>query len=128
MKRISVFLLLLFSLVGCSRTQEDFSFIPPVTHPLKRDYIGFAVITGSFTHLLDEPGGELSKGYLRRGTVVRILERRIVTIRETAESWVLAEGNYSGQGSPSQGWIQESFVDIYDNESRAVTASKVIIQ
>ncbi|MCL2130488.1 MAG: hypothetical protein FWH35_09060 [Treponema sp.] len=128
MKGFSIFLLLLFSLVGCSRNQEDFSFIPPVTHPLKREYIGFAVITGSFTHLLDEPGGDLSKGYLRRGTVVRILERRLVTIRENPEPWVLAEGNYSGPGSPSQGWLQESSVDIYDNESRAVTASKAIIQ
>jgi len=99
--------------------------MPPATHPLTRDYIGYAVVNVSFTHLLNEPGG-VSQTYLRRGTVVRILERRID--RTGSESWVLAEGNYQGSGSVSRGWLQEAAVDVFDNESQAITASKSIAQ
>jgi len=102
--------------------------MPPVTHPLARDYIGYGVVNISFSHLLNEPGpAGVSQGYLRRGNVVRIIERRQVIIRGTGESWVLAEGNYqadtAGQGAPVRGWLQESTLEIYENESRAKTAS-----
>jgi len=86
----------------------------------------------SFTHLLDEPGsGGVSRGYLRRGTVVPIIERRQIINRGNAESWVLAEGSTGTAGSPgsevpTQGWLNETTVDIFDNESRANTASKTM--
>ena len=114
---------------GCRRAQEELPLVPPVTHPLAREYIGYGVVNVSFTHLLSEPGTEgVSRGYLRRGTVVRILERRPLINRSSTESWVLAEGNYEEPGTVSQGWLRETTVEIYDNESRAKTASKAMSQ
>jgi len=115
-------------LSGCRRTAEELPVLPGVTHPLARDYIGFGVVNGSFTHLLDSPGREgVSQGYLRRGTVVRIIERRSLVNRNAAESWVLVEDSSEASavaGSSVNGWLQESVVDVYENESRARTASK----
>ena len=112
------FSLLLFSVfAGCRRSSEDLPVVPPATHPLARQYIGYGVVNVSFTHLLDEPGsGGVSRGYLRRGTVVCIIERRQIINRTNPESWVFAEG----------GWLVEAALDIYDNESRANTASKAM--
>ena len=120
---IPVFFLLF--LTGCRRGNEESPVTPPVTHPLSRECIGFGVVNVSFTHLLSEPGG-VSRGYIRRGTVVRILERRIN--RENLESWVLAEENTPETAAVSQGWLQETTLDVFDNESQANTASKAIIQ
>jgi len=106
---------------GCSRSAEEAPVLPPPTHPLAREYIGYAVVNVSFTHFLDEPGG-VSQAYIRRGTVVRILERRMA--RGNSESWILAEGNYQQGGDISRGWLQEAAVDVYDNESQAITASR----
>ena len=136
---------------GCRGSSEELSVVPPVTNPLTREYIGYGVVNGSFPHLLSEPGsGGVSKGYVRRGTVVRIIERRSIVNRGSSESWVLVEGNYegnsdsagisnsaeindsvgindsTGSGGLIQGWIQEAMVQIYDNESRAKTASKAM--
>lgn len=114
---------------GCRRQSEELPLIPPTTPPLTREYIGFAVVNVSFTHLLDKPGG-VSQGYLRRGTVVRIIERSID--RTNSESWIFAEGNYQtnsntpGSTAVTRGWLQESTVDIFDNESQANTASKAL--
>jgi len=110
---------------GCRRSVEESPVVPPATPPLTREYIGFAVVNVSFTHLLNEPGG-VSQAYIRRGTVVRILERRID--RKSSESWILAEGNYQGNGAVSRGWLQETTVDVFDNESQAITASKAMTQ
>ena len=125
--------LFVFVFTGCRRSDEDLPVMPPATHPLDRQYIGYGVVNVSFTHLLSEPGPSgVSRGYLRRGTVVRIIERRQIVNRSNPESWVLAEGNYQGAlnapgaVAPSQGWLQETTVEIYDNESRANTASKAM--
>jgi len=124
---ILVSLLLVFLLPGCSRSAGELPVIPPPTHPLVRDYIGYGVVTVSFTHLLSEPGlSGISIGYLRQGTVVRIIERRAVTSKGKTASWVLAEGNYEGTGAPSQGWLEETTVAVYENESMAQTASKAM--
>ena len=116
---------------GCSRSQDEVPVTPPATHPLVREYIGYGVVNVSFTHLLNEPDASgVSLGYLRRGTVVRIIERKPVINRGVSESWVLAEENSQGalnapaQGSSSRGWLQETTLDVFDNESRANTASK----
>ena len=118
-------LLFMLFLSGCGRSNEELPVTPPATHPLARECIGYGVVNVSFIHLLGEPGG-LSQGYLRRGTVVRILERRID--RESRESWVLAEENDQEAAAVPQGWLQETALDIFDNESRANTASKAIKQ
>jgi hypothetical protein len=119
--------LVLFVFSGCRRSSVETPVLPPVTHPLVRDSIGYGVVSASFTHLLSEPGADgNSGGYIRRGTVVRVIERRQLITRGNAESWVLAEGNYSEPGNSTQGWLREATVEIYDNESRAMTASKAM--
>jgi hypothetical protein len=122
-----ILLLLIFVFPGCRRSSEELPVVPPVTHPLSRDSIGYGVVSASFTHLLNEPGPVgVSQGYLRRGTVVRVIERRHLVIRGNSESWVFVEGNYQGPGNINQGWLHESTLGIYDNESRAITASKTM--
>ena len=108
---------------SCRRGSGEQPLVLPATPPLTRDCIGYAVVNVSFTHFLNEPDG-VSLGYLRRGTVVRILERRKSNKNDLF--WILAEGNQ--QASVSRGWLQETAVDIFDNESRAITASKTVSQ
>ena len=131
---VLLFSLIAFSFVfpGCRRPAEEVSVLPPVTNPLTREYIGYGVVNVSFAQLLSDPGtGAASRGYLRRGTVVRIIERRPVVNRNTTESWVLVEGNYQdaqGAAGPARGWLQETTLNIYDNEGQAETASKAMNQ
>ena len=120
-------LFFLFSWSGCSRSSAENPVLPPETRPLARDFIGYGVINVSFTHLHDDPGsGGTSMGYLRQGTVVRILERHRILNRGVTELWVLVEGNYQGPGNVSRGWLQETVMEIFDNESRAITASRAV--
>ena len=87
------------------------------------------MVNVSFAHLLSESGPNgVSQDYLRRGTVVRIIERVRINNRGNTESWVLAENNYRGSGGISRGWLQETSVVIYDSESQANTASKTMNQ
>ena len=99
--------------------------MPASTHPLLREYVGYGVVNASFIHLLTEAGQEgVSQGYLRRGTVVRIIERRPVFNRGSSELWVYAVGNYRQPSESLRGWLRESTLIIFDNESRALTASR----
>jgi hypothetical protein len=101
---------------SCTRTAHEVTIIPPPTYPLSRSGIGYGVVSVSYTHVVNEPGkGGVSLGYLRRGSIVRILERRLVT--GTSESWVLVEGTY-------RGWLKETVVDIYGLEAQAKTAAE----
>jgi hypothetical protein len=94
--------------------------LPPVTSPLSRDYIGFGVITASFTHVTADPfDGSSSLGYLRRGTLVRVLRRQTIRANNNFVTWVFIDG-------PVQGWLKEEVVAVYDNESQAITASQAI--
>jgi hypothetical protein len=110
---------------SCGGRKDDNPVIPPETSPLSRDYIGFAVITASFTHIVAAPEeNSNSIGYLRRGSLVRVMKRQAVKTGNTFVSWVLIDGEQQGgpQGAP-QGWLKEEVMDIYDNESQAKTAS-----
>ena len=122
-----LFLLCSFTvLCGCSGNREETPVIPPVTSPLSRDYIGFGVITNSFTHVTVDPSDNSpSLGYLRRGTLVRIIRRQIIRSQEGFISWVLVE-NSSGEASrgDQQGWLREDVMEIFSNESQARTASE----
>ena len=110
-----VCLLILFS---CNGGKEETPIIPPLTSPLSRDYIGFGVITASFTHMTDKPADDsVSLGYLRRGSLVRVIKRQPIRTAGSFVSWVLAEGN-------QQGWLKEEVIIIYDNESQARTAAE----
>ena len=127
---IQLFFLLFFIFVsplfpGCNRSAPELPVVPPATNPLTREFIGFGVVNLSFTHMLSEPGSSgVSQGYLRRGTVVRVIERRQVNQRGVSGLWVLVEGNYQEPGGISRGWLEEATLEIYDMESRAITASR----
>ncbi|MCL2210674.1 MAG: hypothetical protein FWB95_01995 [Treponema sp.] len=122
-KFISLFLLalcLLF-LSGCSGKKEELPVVPPVTSPLTKDYIGFGVIKNSFTHMSADPiEDSASLGYLRRGSLVKVVRRQIVKTEAGFVSWVLTDGGTASV----QGWLKEEVMDIYSNESQAKTASE----
>jgi hypothetical protein len=117
---------------SCRRSSDEQPVMPPATHPLARDYIGYGVVNVSFTNLLSENGPDaVSQGYIRRGTIVRIVERAQVNNNGKIESWILGESNYqpsSASGGVSRGWLQESVLLIFDSESQANTASKTMSQ
>jgi hypothetical protein len=103
-------------LCSCTRKAEEVSIIPPPTHPLSRSVIGYGVVNVPYTRVLDSPKqGELSLGYLRRGSIVRVIVRRSIN----TESWVLIEGNY-------RGWLREGELDIYDLAVQAETAAEIM--
>lgn len=103
---------------ACKRFQEDAPILPPPTPPLSRPVIGYGVISASYTHVAAEPGeGEVSLGYLRKSSIVEVLERRAVNNEGVWEAWVLVRGTY-------QGWLRESVIQIYDNEAQARTATE----
>jgi len=118
---------LLILLSACGRKKEETPVIPPLTSPLSQSFIGYGVVNVSYTRVSAQPeednsAGNLaedssSPGYLRRGSVVCIVRRRLVKNQEKPESWVLVSGSCTG-------WLKESLVDIYDTESQARTASE----
>jgi hypothetical protein len=123
-----VLVLLVFSLLAaCGGKTGEIPVIPPPSPPLSRPVIGYGVVNVSYTHVVEEPGeGGVSLGYLRRGALIRILERRAIKLGDHADSWVLTEGT-SPQGR-YRGWLRESVVDIYDNEFQADTAAESMTQ
>ncbi|MDR1287417.1 MAG: hypothetical protein LBK08_07400 [Treponema sp.] len=97
---------------------------PPPVQPLSSAFIGYGVINASYTLLVARPEtAGVSLGYMRRGAMVRIIERRSVNDGGSPESWVLVEG---ADENPAEGWVRESVVDIYDNEYKAQTASETM--
>jgi hypothetical protein len=122
-----LFPLVLFALGACGKKAGEIPVLPPSTPPLSRPVIGYGVVNVSYTHLVKAPGeGELSLGYLRRGSLIRVLERRAAPEGKNAEAWVLVEGSFP-QGR-ERGWLRESVVDIYDNEFQAQTAAGSMTQ
>jgi hypothetical protein len=121
--------------------QDELRLAPPSTPPLSREEVGYGVVHVSYTHVVDKPDNQgLSLGYLRRGAVVRVLERRIggqgaggqqagqSTDREGApEFWALVEGR-DGMSLDSQGWLPESVIDIYPTAAQAQTAAESLLQ
>ncbi|MFP3089798.1 hypothetical protein LQZ21_05670 [Treponema sp. TIM-1] len=111
-------LLSLIVLDSCNRGSGDAALIPPPTPPLSRDVLGYGVVNVSYIQVVKEPvPGSESLGYLRRSSLVRVLERKTVDYRGDFESWVLVEGNY-------RGWLREAMIRIYDNEAQAKTAAE----
>jgi len=106
------------SLGACGLKKEEKPISPPITFPLSQSYIGYGVINVSYTRVsanIEESGS--SAGYLRQGSVVRIIERRMVKNEGKTETWVLVDGT-------AKGWLRESLMNIYGNESQAILASK----
>jgi len=122
-----IFILLNFS--SCKANREENPVIPPVTSPLTRDYIGFGVITASFTHITEDPAEDSrSLGYLRRGSLVRVIRRQVIKTKDEYVSWVLTDDDKNAAQLPAQGWLKEDVMEIYDNESKARTASESILK
>jgi hypothetical protein len=120
----SVLIVLALSLVSCFpiKGTGEIVVMPPATPPLSRQSLGYAVISASYTHVVAEPNeGGLSLGYLRRGSIVEVLERRSLSRGEIAESWVFVAGAY-------RGWLRENVIQVYDNEERAKTAAELLAQ
>ncbi|MDR1390384.1 MAG: hypothetical protein LBJ31_10475 [Treponema sp.] len=116
--QVPVLLLLLPLLLLLFSCRRDDEIIPPETPPLSRAEVGYAVVSASYTKLLDEPDRSgVTLGYVREKTILKILERRLVKDADRGEVWVLVEGEY-------QGWLPESAVKIYDTGERAKTAAR----
>jgi hypothetical protein len=122
-----LYIILLVFLFSCSK-KEEIQLIPPVTSPLSRAEIGFGVVNVSYTHVVDQPDTlGLSRGYVRRGSVVRSLERRAGSRPETRDPWVLVEGR-GDLRLDAPGWLPESAVDVYSTEAQARTAAESLLQ
>jgi hypothetical protein len=123
--RLSSGLLIAVLFLFSCRQKEDIRLSPPAMAPLSRGEIGYGVVNVSYTHVAGEPGGRgLSLGYLRRGSVVRILERRVPGGAEPPEIWVRVEGRDAG----TAGWLPEQVIDVYSTEAQARTASDSLLQ
>jgi hypothetical protein len=110
---------MLIVIAACDKKKDEIPVVPPLTSPLSQSFIGFGVVNVSYTRVNAAPQDEenTSPGYLRRGAIVRIHERRLIKNAGKSESWVLVEEAYKG-------WLKESLVDIYDSELQARTASE----
>ncbi|MDR2111457.1 MAG: hypothetical protein LBP32_09150 [Spirochaetaceae bacterium] len=108
---------------ACGRGSEELPVRPPSTSPLSRSGIGYGVINISYIQVRDEPNrGGVSLGYLRKGSVVPVLERRMVLSEGgNAESWVLIGGAY-------RGWLLEEMTRIFESEAQAATAAGLMTE
>jgi hypothetical protein len=126
-KRLLALLFVCCAFSGCGGKTGDVPVIPPETSPLSRGVIGYAVVNVSYTHVNAVPlEGSASQGYLRRGSLARVLERRSVKNSNGLESWVLVDGSSSELALQVRGWLKEALLDIYDNEGQAKTASDLL--
>ena len=117
-------LLCLPTLISCTARREETPVIPPITSPLSREYIGFGVVTVSYTHVTSDPTNlGISLGYLRRGSMVRILRRQTINTSGSFISWVLIEEN-----EQDWGWLREDVLTVYPSERQARTASELMIR
>jgi hypothetical protein len=116
-----IFLLALLQ-IACNIKKDETPVIPPETSPLSRDYIGFGVINSSYTYLTEDPSADsVSLGYLRRGSIVRVVRRQAVKTGSGSVLWVYIDGT-------QRGWLKEDAMVIYDSETRAKTASESMLQ
>ena len=116
-------------LLFCSRGSEEKEVIPPPTNPLIREFIGYGVVNASFVHVMSEPGQDgVSLGYLRKGSLVRIIERRTLSNRRNRSIWVLVDTYPGVQEEAIQGWLEESSISVFENEVQALTAMEAMLQ
>ena len=113
---------LLLALSACGLVGGDPVINPPSTPPLSRNVVGYGVVTASYTHILDKPDATgVSLGYFRKGTIVKVLERRSISNGTGADIWLLVAGSESG-------WLKEEFLEVYPNEAKAKTAAAELLK
>jgi len=111
---------ILLFVAACSGRRNEVLILPPETALLSQEYVGYAVIYVLYTRLSMEPAEDSpAAGHARRGTVVRIHERRLIRDGNRNVSWLLIEGETAG-------WIREEFVNVYANVSQARTAAEAM--
>jgi hypothetical protein len=112
-------LLVCLLLSSCGKAPTENAIVLPETPPLSRAFIGYGVINANYTHILAKIGDESSAlGFLRKGSIVEVLERRSVAEGNAVEYWVFAAAeNYSG-------WLRESELRVYASSAQALTAAK----
>ena len=124
--------LVVLSLSSCNSKKEEIPVIPPVTSPLSGGYIGYGVITSSFTHVLSDPSDNSeSLGYLRRGSLVKILRRQLINTSDGFISWVYvddSEQDSAGTSPAHSGWLKEEVMEIYSSQGQARTAAETILK
>jgi hypothetical protein len=109
-----------FFLPCCKRFSIENEITLPVTRPLSRAVIGYGVVNANYTRIMDRRGDDgKSIGFLRKGSIVEIMERRPVVKDSASEMWVLASGSY-------RGWLKENELQIYQSRAQAVTASQTM--
>jgi len=125
MKRFFPAIIILYVLlhsVSCFLSKPEDTIYPPATHPLSRSVLGFVVITDSYTQLLDRLGSEgVSLGVLRRGTILPVLERRLMQGESKTESWIFV-------AAEEKGWIREASGQVFQTETQAKTALRNLLQ
>ena len=117
-----VLLLIPLFFLSCNRNSDAKQMIPPPTNPLIREFIGYGVVNISFAHVIDEPNQDgRSLANLRRGSMVKIIERQVQRNRGIPETWVLVDAQVSEESI--HGWLRESSINVFNNEVQALTAA-----
>ncbi|GHU14599.1 hypothetical protein FACS1894161_5290 [Spirochaetia bacterium] len=118
-----VLAILLAALAACSPQASSIPRLPE-TLPLSGTALGYAVVSAAYARVLSEPDASaVSLGVVSEGTVLTILERRLVRPDLTGSArsglpayWVLTEGTHAG-------WLPDDALIIYDSKEKALTAA-----
>jgi hypothetical protein len=134
-------LALLFLVVSCRAKVPESPLLPPETPLFVYGGVGYGVVNVSFALVLGElpPAPSESSGIIRKGGVVRVIERRSVpAAEETAPAvriWALVEARGSGtmpggapRGGLVRGWLPDESIDFYENLPKAETASLLMLR
>jgi hypothetical protein len=112
---------LLLTLTSCTPKNNEIVLLPPATFPLSRPTIAYGVVNTNYTHLLESSDVlSGSSGFLRRGDIVRILERKLVRKGEGGDYWDLCENLNDGR----MGWMRQDALQIYERLEMAETAGR----
>jgi hypothetical protein len=93
-------LLLIVVLASCKKPEEDLTIIVGATPILSKTSIAYGLVENSFAHILDEPSPQgASRALLRKGDIVRVVERRLVSTTQPVQSG----GGSSGSAASARG-------------------------